>query len=181
MPLEQRPAEREVLETRGQHALEDVAQNEPQEVVRHLQPLLRLWHYRAFLAHTSWTVFDPPDQAHTRLVRQVQWDRPHDMRRFSNPLEGVKQGFHAPPLLSVRDARVAGDRLHSHLEELSRLPIPVVGIEAPFGVDGEVFGLQCYGYFLATQLQWWADGPRAWSAFTAAVTRLRTFLAEPFG
>src|SRR5215813_11746554 len=92
MPLEQRPAERAALETRGQHALEAAAQHEPQEVVRSLQPLLCLWHYPAFSAYTSWTVFDPPDDAHTRLVRQVQWDRPHDMRRFSDPLEGVKQG-----------------------------------------------------------------------------------------
>jgi hypothetical protein len=181
MPLEHRPAERQALETRGQHALEDAAQHEPREVVRDLQPLLRLWHYPAFFAHTSWTVFDPPDQAHLRLVRQVQWDRPHDMRRFSDPLEGVKQGFHAPPSIGVRDARVADDGLRTHLEELGRLPIPVAGIEAPFGVDGEDFGLHWYDAYLTTHLQWWAEGPRAWSAFTAAVTRLRTFLAQQFG
>jgi hypothetical protein len=137
MPLEQRPGERQALETRGQRALEDATQHEPREVVRYLRPLLRLWRYPAFFAHTSWTVFDPPDQADMRLVRQVQWDRPHDLRRFADPLEGVKQGFHAPPSVGVRDARVADDRLRAHLEELSRLPIPVAGIEAPFGVDGK--------------------------------------------
>ncbi|MGZ3660196.1 MAG: hypothetical protein ACXVCK_08875, partial [Bdellovibrionota bacterium] len=57
-------------------------------------------------------------------------------------------------------------------------PIPVVGIETPFGLDGEVFGLQLYGYFLATQLQWWGEGPPAWSAFTSMVARLRTYLIE---
>jgi hypothetical protein len=181
MASEHRPAERAALETRGQHALENAAQHEPREAVHTLQPLLRLWHYPACFAHTSWTIFGPLDSADTQLVRQVQWDRPHDMRRFSDPLEGVKQGFHTPPSVSVRDAWVAGDTLCYHLEELGRLPIPVVGIEAPFGVDGEVFGLQCCRHFLATQLQWWAEGPRAWSAFTAAVTRLRTFLAQQFG
>src|SRR5258707_13785909 len=116
MPQEHRPAERAALETRGRHALEEAAQHEPREAVRNLQPLLRLWHSAAFFAHTSWTVFDPPDQAHTRLVRQGQWDRPHDMRRFSDPLEGVKQGFHAPPTVNVRDARVPDKTLRTHLE-----------------------------------------------------------------
>jgi hypothetical protein len=60
------------------------------------------------------------------------------------------------------------------------LPIPVAGVEAPVGLDGELFGLQSYGDFLATGLQWWEEGPQAWSAFTTAVTRLRNALAEHF-
>src|SRR5258705_1543490 len=85
MPIENRPAERETLESGGRRALEEAAQQEPQEVVRDLRPLLRLWHYPAFFAHTSWTVFGPIGNSHTRLVRQVRWDRPHDMSRFSDP------------------------------------------------------------------------------------------------
>lgn len=180
MALENRTVERAALETRGQCALEEAAQYEPQEAIRGLQPLLRVWYYPAFFVHTSWTVFDPPDPARTRLVRQVQWDRPHDLLRFSDPLEGVKQGFQAPPTVSVRDARVVDTTLRRHLAELRRLPIPVAGLAAPIGLDGEVFGLQCYGSFLATHLQWWGEGPHAWSAFTAAVTRLRNVLAAHF-
>lgn len=153
MPLENRPVEREALEMRGQHALEHAAQHEPREAVRNLQPLLRLWHYPASFAYVSWTVFDPPDASRTRLVRQVRWDRPHDLLRFSDPLEGVRQGFQAPPTIFVRDARVEDDKFRADVQDLSRVPIPVVGIEAPFGVDGEVFGLHLYGYFLATQIQ----------------------------
>ena len=144
MPIENRPAERETLESGGRRALEEAAQQEPQEVVRDLRPLLRLWHYPAYFAHTSWTVFGPIGKSHTRLVRQVRWDRPHDMSRFSDPLEGVKQGFHAPPSVSVRDAPVAEGLLRRHLRELSKLPIPVVGIEEPVGLDGEIFGLKVY-------------------------------------
>ena len=48
------------------------------------------------------------------------------------------------------------------------------------GLDGEIIGLKVYGYFLGTQLEWWADGPRSWAAFTAAVARLRGFLAAQF-
>ena len=102
------------------------------------------------------------------------------MSRFSDPLEGVGQGFHAPPSVTVRDASVAEELLRRHLKELSKLPIPVVGIEEPVGLDGEDFGLRVYGYFLGTQLEWWADGPRSWAAFTAAVARLRGFLAAQF-
>jgi hypothetical protein len=180
MPQEQHSVERAALEMRGRRALEEAAQHEPQNAVRDLQPLLRVWHYPAFFAYSSWTFFDPPDDARSRLVRQVQWDRPHDLLRFVDPLEGVTQGFQAPPSVSARDDRVADCTLRSHVEELRRLPIPVAGIEAPFGLDGEIFGLQCYGYFLATHLQWWAEGPRAWSAFTSAVTRLRNALDEHF-
>jgi hypothetical protein len=180
MSREQRPEERAALETRGQRALEDATEHEPREVVRHLRPLLRLWSYPAFLAYTSWTVFDPPDDTHTRLLRQVQWDRPYDLLPFADPLEGVKRGWQAPPTLSIRDAQVADALLRRHLEELRRLPIPVAGVEAPVGVDGELFGLQYDGVFLATRLQWWEEGPQAWSAFTLAVTRLRNALAEHF-
>lgn len=179
MSLENRPAEREALERHGRLALEDAARHEPQEAVRDLRPLIRLWHYPAFFAHTSWTVFEPLDEeSRTRLVRQVRWDRPRDLLRFSDPLEGVKQGLHAPPSVSVRDVRVGDNVLRGYLHELSGLPIPVVGIETPIGLDGETFGLQLYGHFLAAQLQWWGEGPPAWSAFTSTIARLRTHLIE---
>ena len=92
----------------------------------------------------------------------------------------ITRGWQAPPTLSIRDAQVADALLRRHLEELRRLPIPVAGVEAPVGVDGELFGLQYDGVFLATRLQWWEEGPQAWSAFTLAVTRLRNALAEHF-
>jgi hypothetical protein len=180
MSVEDRPEERRTLELRGLLALEYAAQHEPVEMIRELRPLLRLWNYPAFFPYTSWTVFDPPDASRNRLVRQVQWDRPHDMLRFSDPLEGVRQGFHAPPSLRVNDAYIADGTLQQYLDELSRLPIAVVGIAAPLVLDGEVAGLQVYEHFFGTQVQWSGDGPSTWSAFTAAVARLQSFLADQF-
>jgi hypothetical protein len=180
MPVEQRWEERQALETHGLLALEQVEQHEPNENVRGLRPLLRLWHYPSFLAYTSWTVFDPPDTSHNRLVRQVRWDRPHDMLRFSDPPEGVKQGFNAPPSLSIGDVHVADDTLQKYVAELSSLLIPVLGIRDMITLDGTVSGLQAYGNIASSRLQWWGEGPNAWSAFTAAVTHLRSYLAEQF-
>lgn len=121
-------------------------------------------------------VFQRDKDGHELLVRRVNWDHPHDFRRFSDPLEGVRQGFFAPPTLVVHDARTTDRALRPYLRELRKLSIPPLGIDASIGIDGETFGLQTYGASDSTRLEWWCEGPREWRPFTEAAGRLRNFL-----
>jgi hypothetical protein len=172
MPVEHRPEERARLEASARHALERPELQEPHDAVHYLRPLLRLWRYPAFFAYTSLTVFGPPDDAGMRLLRQVRWDMPHDVARFADPLEGIRQGFNAPPTLSVRDVSLPVELLREHLRAFHQLPIPLVVMGVPVGVDGEQCGLRLDAQVRSVEVQWWGDGPPEWAGIVAAFCRL---------
>lgn len=63
------------------------------------------------------------------------------------------------------------------LADLAAAPVPVVGIEAWWGLDGETFGFEnCASGFLQARLEWGCDGPDEWRPFTRCVARLREML-----
>lgn len=178
--MENRPAERELLQRRAEQALEDPASLEPSEPLLFARPQLRLWHYPAFFVWTTWMVFEQPANEHSLLARRVIWDSPYDHSRFSDPLEGVRQGFSAPPTLTVDDASTIDNALQPFLHELGRQPIPVVTPHPSIGLDGETFGFQSYGSSATIRLQWWHDGPKEWRPLIEAIGRIRDFLDSLF-
>src|SRR5258706_1282443 len=111
------------------------------------------------------------------VVREATWDRPHDGGRFADPLQGVREGFSAPPTIRVRDGRIAQRVITSWLREVRQLPIVLLGITGPFGLDGESWGIEVGDAFLQVRLQWWGAGTRQRSALTQATLRLRALLA----
>lgn len=181
---ENRPEELAELETRARWALEHPAQLVPREVIESLRPILRLWHYPAFFDYTCWVVLKPAQHNISDLslvVRKVIWERITDLRRFADPLEWLKQGYRAPPTIIVHDARMPADQLTSLLAELALATVPVAGIEALWGLDGETFGFEnLESGFLHARLEWWSDGPSEWQAFTRCVARLRAALEQCF-
>ncbi len=181
---ENRPEELAELEARAQHALEHAEQLEPREAVSDFCPMLRLWHYPAFFDHKSWTIFCPigPNRGNGSVpIREVAWVRTHDLRRFADPLEWLKQGSRTSPTIHTRDARMPTRDIQLLLAELAKVPVPTVGIEVQWGLDGEVFGFEdCAPRFLHARLEWWGDGPEEWRAFTQTVARLRTALQQCF-
>ncbi len=182
MDGENRPEELEELRSRAFQALEHPEQLEPREAVEQLRPLLRLWRYPSltFADHRSWTIFTTPRNhpgERMVLVREVTWDSPHDLSRFANPLEWLKQGHRAPPSLRVRDVKLAYSLLSPLLDDLAQLPVPVAGVKPLWGLDGERFGFEYSdSSFLRARLEWWCDGPAEWKAFTDSVARLRVLL-----
>jgi len=182
--MENRPEEKAELEDRAFWILEHADQGEPRDPVYKYRPLFRLWYYTAFTLYRSWTVFDPlKGSGHglALVVREVIWDRQHDMQRFMNPLEWLKQGFRAPPTISIRDAQLPAGQLVPFLEELARISLSLVGLkEAPSMVEGEQFGFQSYQSWLHVELSWWGDGPDEWKAFTHCVARMREALQQCF-
>lgn len=181
MSVENRPEELAELQSRAFWALEHPGQIEPREAIDRLRQMLRLWQYPAFDQYRAWAVFIPRREVlvdETRvLVREVIWNRLHDLQRFANPLEWLRQGYRTPPLLHVRDVEIAYSHLSSLLDELARLPVPVAGIQPRWGLDGETFGFE-HGdsLFLHIQLEWWGDGPTEWKVFTDCVAHLRALL-----
>jgi hypothetical protein len=184
--VEHRPEEIAQLQARAREALEQLDRLEPRAPVQHLRQLLRLWHDPAFGNPTAWAVFEhvrlPSDPAGHRLttwmvVREATWDRPHDGGRFTNPLQGVREGFSAPPTVRVRDGHIAQRPVRSWLHEVRQLPIALVAIQGPVGLDGEFWGLEVGNAFLQVRLQWWGSGPRQWAPLTQAIARLHQLLA----
>jgi hypothetical protein len=180
VPVENRPEERARLEASARHALEHPELREPHMAVRHLRPVLRLWRYPAIFAHMSLMVFAPLGAAGMCHVRQMRWDMLADMARFTDPLEGVRQGVNTPPTLYVRDASPPEAILREHLSALRSIPIPIVGMEESVVLDGEHFGLRVYAQPHGAEVRWWGDGPAEWETFIAAVRRMYDDLAGRF-
>ena len=184
--VEHRPEEIAHLQARAHEALEHLGLLEPRAQVQHLRQLLRLWHDPAFGTPTAWAVYEharlPSDPAGHRpptwmAVREATWDRPHDLGRFADPLQGVREGFSAPPTIRVRDGRIAQRSVTSWLREVRQLPIAILGVRGPVGLDGEFWGIEVGDVFLQVRLQWWGAGPAQWARFTQAIARLHALLA----
>ena len=126
--------------------------------------VFRLWRFPSFSLHKSWSVFklqrDRPLEDEW-LVRQVTWDRPLDCSRFTDPLEGLRRGFHLSPAIEVRDRRLDPVTISSRISVGRSIPISIVAVPHSIGVDGEIFGYED-GY---VQLQWWSVFPAEWSEF----------------
>ena len=183
MRYENWPEARAELEYRARQALEHSEAHEPVDALDRMRIMLRVWSYPAFFNHVSWSVFESHvDEAGKRqtLVREVMWDRTHDLARFSDPLEGVRQGFHSPPTLHVRDAAVPPREYRQLLRDIAANPIPLVQFQPIIGLDGEQFGIASEAGFNSARVEWWADGPEEWQDFIAAVMRLRAFLQTCF-
>lgn len=170
------------LEARARWALEHPEQLEPQGVVEDFRPMLRLWHYPAFANDFSWTIFTPSrrrDSGTALVIREVLWNKADDTQRFSNPLEWLRQGYRTSSAISTRDASLPARQLAPLFEELAQHPVPVAGIEALWGLDGERFGFEnLKSGFLRIRLEWWCDGHEEWRPFTRCVTRLREMLQQ---
>lgn len=180
--MENRPEERAELERRGLEALEHPERGEPTEPLHRLLALLRIWHYPSFDVHTAYLLLRPMDDARSAPLhlRRVIWDRTRDMMRFADPLEGMRQGFRAPPTLDVRDVSASKGSVGPALHAVLNAPLRLGPADHSVGLDGEQFGVETCGSMYAARLQWWSPtrgawgaGPVVWQELVRAVARLR--------
>ncbi len=185
--MEHRPEELATLKSRAQSALEHPDLLEPHARLHEMHQLLRLWHDPAFGNPTTWAIFESRAGASTSrrsqlsfqlAAREVTWKRQHDMGRFSDPLQGVREGFHAPPTIRVQDGAIAQKLIESWLQEVHQIRLPVLGVTPAVGLDGESWGIEVDQPFLLVRLQWWEDGPTEWAPFIQAVVQLQRLLAD---
>jgi hypothetical protein len=183
---ENRPDELATLQNRAQWALEHPDLLEPSAQLQDMHERLRLWHDPAFGNPTTWAVFESREGASSSrsrhpspqlVVREVTWDRRHDLGRFVDPLQGVREGFHAPPTILVQDGAIARELIDAWLQEIRQVSIPVLGVTPARGLDGESWGIEIDQPFLLVRLRWWEDGPTEWAPFTQSVVHLQQLLA----
>lgn len=99
MQPEQRPKEMHDTEVRAHSYLRDATTIPSAPELSGYWLRFRLWHYPAFEAYRSWSVFELHRRREPSLfvVRQVTWDRPHDYQRLRDPFMGLQEGFHSNP------------------------------------------------------------------------------------
>lgn len=170
MPAENRPQERRMLESRAMAALEGG------ELTRSSSRRTRLWEYPAFADFTSWIVQDWGAAAlhsETLTVYQIVWNRARDLLGFADPLEGVKQGFGAPPTISTITRTIEADNLSPMLQDLATVGIRTAMIHEAVVLDGVEMGIHIEGANISIRATWRNEGPPEWETFTAAVGRCR--------
>jgi hypothetical protein len=112
------------------------------------------------------------------LVVVSEWDIGFDRERFFDPLKGLKYGIHTNPTFITKSAQVNQDEFASHLNAGKRLPISVIGVNFPLGLDGVSYGLNLANGFGEVSLRWWMKGPEEWHPFTKWVEGFITYLTD---
>lgn len=138
----------------------------------------RLWHYPAFEAYRSWSVFElHGHRASAQFVaRQVTWDRPHDYQRLRDPLLGLQKGFHSDPKIELRDRPLDPSELATRLAAAQSLSLLIVGRQSGICLDGATFGYEERDG--SPRLEWCCDGPAEWREFTSGATAMMSWLHE---
>jgi hypothetical protein len=165
---------------RARHLLAHAEDAEPREALRRLNPTLRVWHYPAFDAHRSWTVFearrsDDPGP----LVREVT-AIPPGWSGFPLPLEEVRMKVSPPQTIFTRDARVPAEELRARLADGQRILVAPFAPIARIVLDGETSGIEILDSPDRARFQWWCEGTPEWRELVAWATDLRNFFAGSF-
>ncbi|HKS16608.1 MAG TPA: hypothetical protein VJU16_04795 [Planctomycetota bacterium] len=168
MVLEERAEERKIVEQLARKALRHPDLGRRTEI-------LHIWHDTSFFDSRSWTVFESRDGG--LAVRRVRWDQAADMARLTDPLVGMREGFHARPTLTVQDVPVSSDAVSVWLDELTRIRIQV-RVRHWIQADGERHGIRLDSSNL--ELSWPSSGPEEWKDLTAWVGRVMDQLEAPF-
>ncbi len=195
--MERRGDEQAELERCAVAKLKAAFDLEPRDALSGVSPLVRLWRYPSFEPYRSWLICTSLPElnviaqtAKVRVansidqltkVRQVIWDRPHDMERLIDPMVGLRCGFGSEPqALKVRDVVLTSAGLLEWFQKGKSLPMPSWQHEGSAGCDGETFGFESYGFLGRLCVEWWCDGPLDWKPFTDWVAEGRSLLESAF-
>ena len=178
MTLEQRLPEMQETEKRAHRYLRDATTTPSAPPLTDHWLRFRFWHYPAFDAYRSWSVFELQRRADPSfVVRQVTWDRMHDCQRLRvNPLLGSREGFHTDPKLEVRDRSLRASELAERLAAAQPISVPIVGRYEGICIDGTTLGFgERDG---SPRLEWCCDGPTEWQKFTTWAKEMMRWLHE---
>lgn len=177
MPAENRPEERRILEERAMAVLED------SELTGGEFRRVRVWEYPAFADYFSWIVQDVDfggSHPKTYTAQQIVWNRTHDLARFADPLEGVRQGFHSPPTIAIRTATRDANVMQPLLHELAAVSIPADVKRETIALDGIQMGVDVVDAGQSLRVVWHDPRPDEWQPFIAVVGRLTDTLRGLF-
>lgn len=100
----------------------------------------------------SWTVFET-EKDDDLVIRYTIWDKVFDGRRFRDPMEGLKYGWHTTPTIKVQTRKVSQPELR-RLIESGRSLSPPVYTGRGIVIDGGRWFLKLHGAFENRLLSW---------------------------
>jgi hypothetical protein len=179
----------EIMNARAWGLLKNSAELRPSLVVNgslsYGHPRLRIWDdamgFGCDYEPTSFTVFDPQDEAKQPLVRQAVWQRTRDLQRLYDLVEEKKKPVTFHPTFTVKDAEVPAGKFNEFLNSGARFRVPVVWLDPMVAVTCDV-GSVGVEFFSLDQppaiisLQWAFDKPADWEPVVDWTSQLRKFL-----
>lgn len=154
--------------------------SQPEGYKRPASAVLRLWNYPSFGVYTSWVVYriSPAGEELEYIVEEKVWDRPSDAQRMFDPLVGSQHPlkFSVSTTISTRSTVLLKSKVVQMLEELSSLRFRPFCDDGSFGLDGETFGVETFG-FQKTLIEWRCDGPAELQELARWAQKARSQLA----
>ena len=106
-----------------------------------------------------------------------------------NPLIGVQHALRFAPvptinvrMMEISSGELGRDEIDARLDSLSNLRLRPFIQNRPWGLDGESWGLELFGFGGMSRLQWWCEGPQEWRDLVdwteSSIRKFRDLLAN---
>ena len=130
---------------------------------------------------TSSSVFQPWDEPHPAMVREVTWRRNHDWDRFHDWSDAPSEPFDSRPTLCFRRANVPIEALRELLGRAATIRVPLAALRDSLSVTCdvgscgmEIFSADAPPAILSFQWAW--DVPDTWKPFAEWAGELNNLL-----
>lgn len=161
--MEQRHDEFRFLQSKALAILSDAT---PPDVA-HPSLIIRLHVEPAFGDFASRYVFADDDET-TFLLRKTVWQRPFDAQRFTQPLMGLKHGWHSEPTVSIAMKPLPASMIAALLREARAMSAPDPDTKRGVSLDGTPHSLYMAGAFGEHTYAWNAiNVPQGWNDLAA--------------
>lgn len=182
--IENRSEEFQEIESKAMRLLENPNRLPKDAILKCYKQILRLWIYPSFSPYKVW-IFNEPDfrtiKPNNIIIRQVIWDRNTDYQRLSNPLEGLKKGFHIEPNLEIKSVEIKKECFDEIFEELKQIQFPAfANYGKTIGIDGISCGIETFDFTHTTNISWWSVYPKEWQNLVEWFEKTTDFLEDKF-
>lgn len=155
----------------------------PEEYLKQLgkdfQPfvcVLRLWKYPTFAEYSSYLVFKPAGHLAKSefLLVTVIWNRPEELRNFSDPTNGLKYRLSSSvdPLITFHHTWLEPDVVLNSLQSLQCLNCQPFPDCSSINLDGIITGIEVQSSSQQTSFSWINNGPSQWGELIDLVENL---------
>lgn len=126
----------------------------------------------------SWTVYSQwKNDECSGLVRRVQWNQSADVRRFTDPVEGMLEGPPSQPTLFVADATFPWSEVTMWIEQFKYIQISPF-LQNPLAPDGSSNGVKIWS--AGFEIDWPGSGPEEWQPMVSFADQIIGRVEELF-
>lgn len=182
--IEKREKEWHDLAARAEKMLNNPKLLRTEAILKFYQPILRLWIYPSFEPYEVWTFCEPNfatiRPTNLKVINAV-WDQNEDYRRLSDPLKGLKEGFHVEPQIDVRSIEITKKTFDEIFFELQKIQFPAfANYRKSVGIDGIRYGVETFDFTHRTKISWWSVYPEEWQSLIDWFEKTTKFLESEF-